>query len=188
MALVSQRLRKAKRRNAVSVGYCTLSVVKREEGKDGIPILTFSWLPEEISILTKGNPAARSPCRDRPCSSKSKMKNSLDEILALALSGSRRKSDDRLVRRVSLIETLNSVGAPRSGRVREMFESTSRIAGNPVSNAVPFSVIAPRLTRDMTAGAFASGGAFVPSQMQDGTPLFSIPQSAAGWAQRSSPA
>ena len=84
--------------NSVSVGYSTLSVVKREEGQNGIPILTFSWLPEEISILTKGNP----PADPRVGIGRSlNMKNSLDEILALALSGSR-----KLYLEFTLAETL----------------------------------------------------------------------------------
>jgi HK97 family phage major capsid protein len=153
--------------NAVSVGYSTLSIVKREEGANGIPILTFSWLPEEISILTKGNP----PADPRVGIGRSlNMKTSLDDILALAISGSRRTPDEDWSD-ISLIEALAQVGEAKSGRVREMFESTRRHYAGPLFNGVPFSVIAPRLTRDMTAGVFPSGGAFVPDQMQDGTPL-----------------
>jgi len=152
--------------NQTSVGYSTLSVLKREVGADGIPVLTFSWLPEEISILTKGHP----PADPRVGLGRSlNMKTSLSDLLALALSGSRKTDDD--FSDISLIETLNQVGAQHSGRVREMFESRrSHIAG-PLWDPVPFSLIAPRQTRDMQATVFPSGGALIADQMEAGTPL-----------------
>lgn len=152
--------------NQTSVGYSTLSIVRREEGSDGIPILTFSWLPEEISILTEGHEPA-DPRVGLGRSSRNNMKT-IDDLLALALSGSRKIVDD--FSDVPLVDAINQVGMPKKGLVREMFESTARIAGNPTQNAIRLSVIAPR-TRDLTAGVAPSGGYFVASQMEDGTPL-----------------
>ncbi len=161
-----RKVRDGEAPNSVSVGYSTIAVLKREQGADKIPILTFSWLPEEISLLTKGNP----PADPKVGIGRSAiMKNSIDELLTLALSGARRDPDDDYSD-VSLVETINQLDRQPSGRVREMFDANARIGGNAVSHGVPFSLFG-RKQRDLEASIFPSGGAFVPTVTQPGIPL-----------------
>jgi hypothetical protein len=147
--------------NQTSVGYSTLSILRREQGADGVPILTFSWLPEEISILTRGHP----PADPRVGLGRSlNMKNSLDELLTLALSGSR-KTDDDVISDCPPSELMRSLFGRGTNRAEKIFEQTRSAAGQPYGRFVPVSLLAPRKTRDMQATVFPSGGALVATEL-----------------------
>ena len=151
--------------NSVSVGYSTLSVVKREVDPAGIPILTFSWLPEEISILTKGH----APADPRVGLGRSQNMTSLDQLLTLALSGTRQTEES--FNDVSLAQTIRELGHAPTGRVREMHASLTHLGGEAIDRGIPFSAFDRRMTRDSTAGIFSAGGALVQDDMHAGTPL-----------------
>ena len=160
-----RKVRDGEAPNSVSVGYSTIAVLKREQGSDGIPILTFSWLPEEISLLTKGNP----PADPKVGIGRSLMKNGIDELLALALSGARRDPADDFSD-VSLVQTIAELNMEPTGRVAEMHRALERTGET--GRGVPFSLFGtPRQTRDSQTSIPSAGGAFVADDMQPGTPV-----------------
>ena len=153
--------------NSVSVGYSRLSVVGREAGPDGVPILRFSWTPNEISILTPKHPPADASVGFGRSQS-SIMKNSLDTLLTAALSGTRRNQPD--FDEYSVIEALRNIDKPR-GLVREISQTETHLGGDRISGLyMPFAVLEPR-QRDMTVGVFGQGGSTVAGDLQ---PFISI--------------
>jgi len=146
----------ARRPNSFSVGYDWTGVVRRETRSDGLHLF-FAWTPFEASVLTASAPADSRAGLYR-------MKSSIDELLQLALSGSRHTEFDpdsyRLTRALDFSQEL-------SGYEREVQSAAPRfIAGNRMvgDRFLPFAALAPKC-RDMQATIFPSGGAFVPEQM-----------------------
>jgi hypothetical protein len=152
-----------KRPNNFSVGYTWVAETRRESRADGLHIW-LKWKFLEFSYL-RSQPPADSEAGLYRCS----MNPSLEEMLRFAMSGSRTQPHDDWSD-VSLLETIRQLGHPPSGRVAAMHRAMPFIGPNRVSRGVPFSLFDSK-TRDMTAGQFASGGAFVATQMEDGVPL-----------------
>jgi HK97 family phage major capsid protein len=155
----------------VSVGYTQLSVVRREEGDYGVPILYFSWQPYEVSLLT-GEPADPTVGVNRSLS----MQNTLEQILAAAISGARsHESENRFTRKAlvedySLREHILARAEKRElvGFARDVSDSVKFIGGDVLSgHFVPFASLLPRQRsmRDMQATIFNSGGAFVQADL-----------------------
>jgi hypothetical protein len=156
---------------SVSVGYTQLSVVKREEGDYGVPILHFSWQPYEVSLLTC-DPADPTVGINRSLP----MQNSLEQILAAAISGARSNQSEERFTRKALVEDysirehiLARAESRELGRfAREVSDSVKFIGGDPLSgHFVPFASLLPRhrSVRDMQATVFQSGGAFVQADL-----------------------
>lgn len=155
-------------RPGVSVGYRHLSLLKTtKHERDDLPVHHFSWAPYEISLLTL-TPADPSVGLFR---SKTNMNSNLEKILELAMSGSRDGDADftpeALRESTSIVDVIR--GASRmqlSGLNRKFHEENRYVANNPVAGiAFPFEGLLP-MRRDMSAGNFAAGGAFIGTEMQ----------------------
>ena len=160
-------------RPAVSIGYVQLSIVKRSRADDGVPILTWSWAPHEISLLT----ADKEPADATVGIGRSKNKNmdSIEKLLALALSGSR-KADGETFTREQLTEDFSLLaeiqrqafrpGEDRSGIARAINESERYIAGELTDCFTRWESLLPAHRRDMQVDIFGAGGALVQPDMQ----------------------
>ena len=148
--------------NHVSVGYSRLSVVGRATAADGIPVLRFAWKANEISILTKD----RIPADAGVGFGRSKnhvMTRSIDDLLALALSGSRRTEPD--LSDYSLAECIRTLDQEPTGLTREAHQLETNIGGDRITGRyVPFAALCP-MRRDMSVGTFAQGGATVATDL-----------------------
>ncbi|MGD0258968.1 MAG: phage major capsid protein [Verrucomicrobiota bacterium] len=150
---------------SVSVGYSQLSLLsKSEAGPDGIPTLRFAWQPHEVSFLHDENlPADNTTGVNR-------MKNNPLQRAIELLNGDI-QHDETDFSDVSLLDAVQNFSDPR-GRTREALEHRAHTTDGRVTRSLPFSLFGlPKKSRDMTAGEFPSGGAFVPDAMQDGVPL-----------------
>jgi hypothetical protein len=151
---------------AVSLGYTWIGAPLRVESHptNGLPVRYYAFKPLEVSFLTT-TPADSTVGINR---SANKNMKTLDTLLELALSGSRRTDDD--FSDVSLVQTIAELNMEPTGRVAEMHRALEKTGET--GRGVPFSLFgSPRQTRDSQASIFSAGAAFVQDDMQVGTPL-----------------
>ncbi|MDB6023112.1 MAG: Caudovirus prohead protease family protein [Pedosphaera sp.] len=151
----------------VSVGYIRLSLLREERGTGGVPVRFYSWRPYEISLLTVP-PADETVGIGR---SKTMENSKLEQLLSLALSGSR-KAEVKFTRAKMRNYSLHSVLKTQMGgryipavgsyelEVHQELERSFGLKNN--GTVVPFGAL---LLRDMTATQFAAGGALVQPDM-----------------------
>ena len=142
----------------VSCGYTWISLLREEPHQtNGLPVRTYSWMPYECSLLT-GKPADGSVGIGR--SADSSMKN-IDQLLTLALSGTRQTEDD--FSGASLAEVLDFKTPPR-GLCRQMQDAAPAGCGGDVITGrwLSFDALAPH-RRDLTVGG--TGGNLVQQDM-----------------------
>ena len=158
----------------VSQGYYTKSVVKETKNEaDGLPVIHFESVPFEVSLLNaSATPADPSVGLFR---SKTNM-NNLEKILELAMSGSRDGDADftpeALRENTSITDVIRNAGSMQlTGLNRKFHEANRYIDKNTVGGvAFPIEGLLP-MRRDMSAGNFAAGGAFIGTEMQAPTEL-----------------
>lgn len=150
--------------NNFSCGYDWIAESKSETRADGLHIW-FRVKFIEVSCLLISRPADRGAGLYRS----SKMKTqSLEEAVALAISGARRSEGqytrEELQNEYSVLSLAQ--GAPDQFTQR-VAASVRAIAGAPIPDTfIPWEGLLPRHRRDLTAqGGLATGGAFVPTQM-----------------------
>ena len=139
----------------ISAGYKYTRFLGTEILPNGRTAYRFATRMLEISSVATPNDRSVGVARDDFFM----RNNSLDELLRVALSGTRQTDDNP-----SLSEIVTSFITGPAGRVRALLEK-NRSSGSGYS--IPVSLLAePRMTRDSTAGDFGSGGAMVATDLQ----------------------
>ena len=153
-------------RPAVSIGYTQLSVVHKRLGTDGIPVLTFSWAPHEVTLLT----ADKTPADDTVGLYRSKSMTEVEKILSLAIHGSKDRDDGYSLQRAFLGGIRSNENRHKlSGIEKEVHQEVSTIGRDSIAGTyIPFQRM---LQRDLQATVYASGGAFVQTDLHPFIPL-----------------
>src|ERR1700722_2254825 len=156
-------------RPAVSIGYTQLSVIAKRLGDDGIPILTFSWAPHEVTLLTPD----KEPADNTVGLYRSKSMTEIEKILSLAIHGSRKPeyADYSFTR--ALAGSAHGERYKLSGPELEAHNQLSyeQVLFN--GTFVPFAALLGNGNerRDLQATVYANGGAFVQTDLHPFIPL-----------------